>query len=62
MNHTAALFPIIVVFLAFDIFCLVDLARVERVRYLPKWAWVLVILFVSSFVGGVIYLILGKER
>ena len=62
MNHTAALVPIIVVVIAFDTFCLVDLARVERVRYLPKWAWVLVILFVSSLIGGVIYLILGKER
>jgi len=23
----------------FEIFCLVDVARAEEIRYLPRWAW-----------------------
>lgn len=62
MNHAAALIPISVVVLAFDIFCLVDLARAEEVRYLPKWAWVIIIVVVSSPLGGIGYLIFGRKR
>ncbi len=56
----AALLPIVVLALAFDAYCLWDLAH-ARVRYLPKWGWTLVILFVSAPVGGIAYLAAGKE-
>ena len=60
----AALIPILVLALAvaFDAFCLVDLARADAVRYLPKWAWVLVICFISAPFGGIIYLTIGRVR
>jgi hypothetical protein len=29
--------------LGFVVFCLVDLVRAEMVRYLPKWAWAIVL-------------------
>jgi hypothetical protein len=61
MPPLAALIPIIVIALAFDIYCLVDLSR-SRVRYLPKWGWALVILFVSSPLGGIAYLAAGKQQ
>jgi nitrate reductase NapE component len=44
--------------IGFDAFCLADIARAERVRYLPKWAWVLICL-VQTPGGGIIYLSVG---
>ena len=61
MPPLAALIPIVVIALAFDLYCLVDLSR-SRVRYLPKWAWALVILVVSSPLGGIAYLAAGKQQ
>jgi hypothetical protein len=57
----AALAPILVLAVAIgiEIYCLVDLARVEDVRYLPKWGW-LVVSLVSIPLGGIIYLIVGR--
>lgn len=55
----AALAPVIVILLGFLIYCLWDLSR-SRVRYLPKWAWVLICLVSVPF-GGVVYLIFGRE-
>jgi hypothetical protein len=47
--------------LALDVFCLVDLYRAEQVGYLPKWAWVILILVVH-FLGAIGYLIFGRKR
>jgi len=57
----AALVPIIILAVAFEVFCLVDLVRSEEVRYLPKWAWVIICLL-SVPLGGIVYLILGRNR
>jgi Phospholipase_D-nuclease N-terminal len=42
----------------FDGFCLADIARAERVRYLHKWVWV-VICLVQAPLGGIMYLSIG---
>jgi hypothetical protein len=55
----AALAPLVVVAVAFVVFCLVDLARAPAVRYLPKWAWAL-ICFASVPIGGIVYLMIGR--
>jgi uncharacterized integral membrane protein len=55
----AALVPILVLALAFVVYCLVDLSRNE-VRYLPKWAWALICLL-SVPLGGIIYLLVGRD-
>ncbi|HLT96384.1 MAG TPA: PLD nuclease N-terminal domain-containing protein [Acidimicrobiia bacterium] len=55
----AALAPIIVVAVVFVVYCLVDLAR-HDVRYLPKWAWA-IICVVSVPLGGIVYLLVGRE-
>jgi hypothetical protein len=57
----AALVPLLVVLLGFVLFCVVDVARSQRVRYLPRWAWV-VICLISMPWGGIAYLVFGKER
>ncbi|HYZ52965.1 MAG TPA: PLDc N-terminal domain-containing protein [Streptosporangiaceae bacterium] len=57
----AALAPVVVAGVGFVVFCLADLARAERVRYLPKWAWALICL-VSVPLGGIVYLTVGRAR
>jgi ABC-2 type transport system ATP-binding protein len=44
----------------FVVYCLVDLVR-GRARNLPKWAWALIICVTIPW-GGLVYLILGKDR
>jgi hypothetical protein len=54
------LVPLLLLALAFDAYCLVDLAR-SGARYLPRWAWTLVILAATP-TGGIVYLLIGRER
>jgi Phospholipase_D-nuclease N-terminal len=56
----AAVLPLVVLLVAFVGYCLVDLARAE-VRHLPKWAWA-VICLVSVPLGGIVYLLVGRQR
>jgi uncharacterized integral membrane protein len=56
----AAFAPILVLLLAFVVYCLVDLAR-HPVKYLPKWAWALIIVLFSVPIGGIVYLIVGRD-
>jgi hypothetical protein len=60
-SHPAALVPIVLVAVGFELFCLIDAARAEELRYLPRWAWV-VICLISVPLGGIAYLILGRRR
>jgi Phospholipase_D-nuclease N-terminal len=57
-----ALLPVVVLALAFDVYCLTDLVRAKSVRYLPKFVWGVIILLVSSPLGAVLYLLLGRDR
>jgi amino acid transporter len=54
------LLPLIMVQLGLIVFCLYKLTK-DRVKYLPKWAWALIIIFVNLF-GPIIYLFIGRER
>ena len=42
-----------------EFFCLADLARADKVRFLPKWAWAVACL-IQIPLGGVLYLLLGR--
>jgi len=57
-----ALVPLLVLIVALDVYCLIDLARAKSVRYLPKIVWVIVILVASAPIGALIYLFVGRDR
>jgi amino acid transporter len=54
------LMPLIILQFGLIVFCLYRLTK-DRVKYLPKWAWALIIIFVNLF-GPIIYLFAGRER
>jgi len=55
------LLPLLVIELTLLIIALVDLIRREQVKYLPKWAWAVIILLLN-FIGPIAYLLLGREE
>jgi hypothetical protein len=57
----AALIPLLVVVVGFDIYCLEDIARTDQVYYLPRWAWALLCLVVSPW-AGMVYLTIGRSH
>lgn len=56
----SALVPVFVVALGFVVYCWIDIAR-SQVRYLPKWAWT-IISAISVPLGGIVYLLIGREE
>lgn len=52
--------PIIILQLLLAIFCLYKL-KGDNVKYLPKWCWILIVLFIN-LVGPILYLMFGRER
>jgi len=52
--------PIIMLEVVLVGFCLYRLAK-DRVKFLPKWTWALIILCVQ-LVGGIAFLLIGRER
>ena len=42
-----------------EFFCLADLVRSDKVRFLPKWGWAVACL-IQIPLGGVLYLLLGR--
>ena len=61
MTGSALAIGVLVAAVAFAVFCLADLARSGQVRYLPKWAWALLICVAVPW-GGLAYLIAGRTR
>jgi hypothetical protein len=55
------LIPILLIELVLLVIALVDLVRREKTRYLPKWAWALLIIFIQ-IIGPIAYLIVGREE
>lgn len=52
--------PLIIIQLGLIIFSLYRLVK-DNVKYLPKWAWVLIIVF-FNLVGPIIFLVVGREK
>ncbi len=60
-NLVLVVVPVLLVTLGFVVYCLIDLKRSEQVRGLPRWAWAVVIVLVVP-IGGIAYLLAGRER
>jgi Phospholipase_D-nuclease N-terminal len=54
------LIPIILIELALMVAAIVDLIRHPKTRILPRWVWVLLVLFFQIF-GPILYFIIGRE-
>jgi hypothetical protein len=54
---------LVILFIAFTIFAFIDCLRTDdsRVRALPKYLWVVLIVILTPF-GGILWLALGKDR
>jgi hypothetical protein len=64
LNYLTVIIPVLAIAVGFVVFCLIDLARAEKVRYLPKWGWAILCLGLGLSVpwGGILYLWMGKVR
>ncbi|GGO34672.1 PLDc N-terminal domain-containing protein [Streptomyces lasiicapitis] len=56
-----ALLPVVILVVSFVGYCLVDLARADAARHLPKWLWA-VICVASVPLGGILYLSIGRAH
>ena len=61
LSYFPLIAPLLIIEIVLLVVALVDLIRREQVRYLPKWAWAVIIIFLN-FIGPVAYLILGREE
>ena len=61
MNMLPALVPIFIFQVGFQIYCIVNLVRQEKVRFNNKLLWGAIILL-FNVIGGIIYLTLGREE
>jgi Phospholipase_D-nuclease N-terminal len=57
-----ALLPVLILVVALDAYCLIDLAKATSARGAPKVVWALIILFVSAPIGALVYLFFGRKR
>jgi len=53
--------PLVLLQLILVIVALVDLSKREKVRWLPKWLWAIIIIIGELF-GPIIYFIIGREE
>jgi len=53
--------PLVILQLGLMIFALLDWARRPQTRYLNRWVWLPIILFLS-LLGPLAYLLLGREE
>lgn len=60
MEILKLLAPLILLEFALKIFCLISLKK-DKVKYLPKIGWVLVIVIINTF-GPISYLIFGRKK
>jgi len=52
--------PVIILEVVIVVFCLYRLTQ-DRVRFIPKWGWALIIIFIQ-LIGGTVFLLIGRER
>lgn len=53
--------PLLLLQLILVVVALVDLSKREKVRWLPKWLWAIIII-VGELLGPILYFVLGREE
>jgi hypothetical protein len=53
--------PLILLQLILMIIALVDISKREKLRWLPKWAWILIVVL-GEMIGPIIYFIFAREE
>ena len=59
MLAAIVLLAALVCLVGWEILCLSEVARAERVRFLPRWIWALACLLLIP-AGGILYLLVGR--
>jgi hypothetical protein len=52
--------PLLIINYGMVVFCIYRLIK-DRVKYLPKWVWALIIILLE-FIGPLYFLLVGRER
>lgn len=55
------IWPIIVIQLALQIYCVVDVVKKKKTKNLSTTAWILIILL-GEILGGIVYLLYGRAE
>ena len=58
-QYLPLLIPIVIIEIVLMVIALIDLVKQPRTRG-PKWAWVLIIVFIN-LIGPILYFILGRK-
>ncbi len=53
--------PLVILQLILMIVALIDLSKREKIRWLPKWVWAIIIIL-GELVGPIVYLVVGREE
>lgn len=61
INMLPALIPILIFQIGFQIYCMVNLVKQEKVRFNNKILWGVIILALNT-IGCVVYLTIGREE
>ncbi len=61
LGYIPYLIPVILLELVLMIVAVTDLLRREKTRYLPKWAWAIIVILIQ-IIGPIVYFIIGREE
>jgi len=53
--------PLVILQLILMVVALLDLSKREKVRWLPKWLWAIIIIL-GELIGPIVYLVAGREE
>jgi len=53
--------PLVLLQLILLIVALLDLSKRQKVRWIPKWGWAIIIIL-GELVGPILYFIIGREE
>jgi hypothetical protein len=56
-----AVIPLVLINLGLIIWCLVDWIKRKHFRFLNKWVWLAIFIFIQ-YIGPVLYLVIGRDH